>query len=903
MNSKRRTLLSSLASRFSITYSHIPKKGERMKKHKLRLLFVVSLANLAFAYDGTVHPKITEQAIQFLKANKPSYADALLTSSVNGTTFHEMLIAACTEPDNEGKSLTNDEINGYSSCPYYNFEKSLNKDIDAAASALFSDRYPFMAMNVSDKVASAFGVPTFKDIAAIGVRTAFIQGAGSSVDKLKCATQHTYVTGEGMFGGAFNDISIAPYCAEAEYNMAVEAWQTGDRAEAMRRLGRVLHYVQDITVPHHISLDANIPDIVRGVVEYIRVGSDNIMTNSSQARYESAQANTYMDAFNQVDLQSYIPQMQNNSDKTTSVPDILIDIRTKIILKSECIGGVDGYSNGGLAKKGFWAWAANMWYTVVVTPVNAAVQFTSEVIAKLVELKNALINYARGEAGDLVQGTAEEYLNSVYKYKDVNDDMAGVAAKLIPVAIGESALILDKFAFEVGIDPLGDNSFGFFSLNERPTITIYDATINGSVDNNFMITANAGQIVLNPASGYRIIEAKILPTVSVDLALYDNQMRYQQYTVNIGRSDNEFLPYDAYYRKVYKVPSARFGGISDVRDASFKLYILLDLGNGKTHEIIKRYLPQVQRVSLGSIDDAITPLPDIISDAIMDQSSGATLNFITGGVNNWCGTSASSTRGGSCVESPSVNHNESAWFTTQVDGATITFDAQTETENNYDWLNVYADGVKIYRLSGANSWRTITLPLAYYGMHTISFEYSKDGSVAVGQDKVWIDNLIATAIPGQAGVFPNPNRDYKIVSSSNPGLALDINASGAIANRNNIQVWTYGNGTNQQWKVKYNNDGTCFLVSRYSPSFVADVTLDSPMNNGSNVYAITNLGTNNQKWVLANPSSNCYVLSTLANTALCLDVDNIGGVHDGSNAQVWSYGGGANQQWQFVEVP
>ncbi|HZH86056.1 MAG TPA: hypothetical protein VFD77_01985 [Brumimicrobium sp.] len=81
-----------------------------------------------------------------------------------------------------------------------------------------------------------------------------ISGIGAEEDKMRMLTsaQHTYVSGDKIAGNRLDHILIAPYAAEAEYNMAKELYHDpATRREALRRLGRALHYVQDLTVPHH----------------------------------------------------------------------------------------------------------------------------------------------------------------------------------------------------------------------------------------------------------------------------------------------------------------------------------------------------------------------------------------------------------------------------------------------------------------------------------------------------------------------------------------------------------------------------------------------------------------------------------------------------------------------------
>ena len=73
------------------------------------------------------------------------------------------------------------------------------------------------------------------------------------------------------------------------------------------------------------------------------------------------------------------------------------------------------------------------------------------------------------------------------------------------------------------------------------------------------------------------------------------------------------------------------------------------------------------------------------------------------------------------------------------DGA-ISFSYNVSSESNYDFLKFYIDGIQIAQWSGSQS-GNFTTPISL-GQHTLMWKYVKDGSVSVGLDAAWIDDVV-----------------------------------------------------------------------------------------------------------------------------------------------------------------
>lgn len=77
---------------------------------------------------------------------------------------------------------------------------------------------------------------------------------------------------------------------------------------------------------------------------------------------------------------------------------------------------------------------------------------------------------------------------------------------------------------------------------------------------------------------------------------------------------------------------------------------------------------------------------------------------------------------------------------TLTNAGTLQFDWKTDTEANYDKLYISIDGGALTLISSGNTSGTSSFPLTS-GAHTIVFRYGKDGSGAIGADRVWVDNI------------------------------------------------------------------------------------------------------------------------------------------------------------------
>lgn len=68
----------------------------------------------------------------------------------------------------------------------------------------------------------------------------------------------------------------------------------------------------------------------------------------------------------------------------------------------------------------------------------------------------------------------------------------------------------------------------------------------------------------------------------------------------------------------------------------------------------------------------------------------------------------------------------------------ISFFRKVSSENSYDFLNFYIDGIKAEGWSGQQDWTRVSFPVSA-GSHALKWSYDKDYSVFEGSDCAWID--------------------------------------------------------------------------------------------------------------------------------------------------------------------
>ncbi len=145
---------------------------------------------------------------------------------------------------------------------------------------------------------------------------------------------------------------------------------------------------------------------------------------------------------------------------------------------------------------------------------------------------------------------------------------------------------------------------------------------------------------------------------------------------------------------------------------------------------------------------------------IEDWESGdmSQFDWVTGGSSNWSVTTNNPYEGIYCIKSGALGNNQTNFLSLQyeVSGSdSISFWFKVSSESNYDYLRFYIDDVEIGEWSGEVGWIRKAYAVTT-GVHSFKWSYSKDESVAGGDDCSWVDLIRLPASVFQA--FFNSNQ-------------------------------------------------------------------------------------------------------------------------------------------------
>jgi hypothetical protein len=187
----------------------------------------------------------------------------------------------------------------------------------------------------------------------------------------------------------------------------------------------------------------------------------------------------------------------------------------------------------------------------------------------------------------------------------------------------------------------------------------------------------------------------------------------------------------------------------------------------------------------------------IVSENFESDFSGFPWMF-TGGT--WT-TEATSYNGSYCGKSATITHSQSTSMTVTLISSTvgsISFWKKVSSEQNYDYLKFYINGIMRNQWSGTtDNWSLISYDVSP-GANVYKWEYIKDSMVSAGSDCAWIDDII----------FPSTGS-----TSGAPIISVDSNE----VNFGNVLI-----GTRQTLSYTINNTGNATLLG--------SVTVDAPFS-------------------------------------------------------------------------
>jgi hypothetical protein len=124
----------------------------------------------------------------------------------------------------------------------------------------------------------------------------------------------------------------------------------------------------------------------------------------------------------------------------------------------------------------------------------------------------------------------------------------------------------------------------------------------------------------------------------------------------------------------------------------------------------------------------------------LSEALDTTLGFTTDGDAEWFSQIGTTYFGEDAAESGAISHEQSSFIQTTVSGSgTFSFYWKVSSEENYDFLEFYIDGVLQDRISGSQDWHQMVYTITEPGSHTLDWRYIKDWSESVGHDTGWLD--------------------------------------------------------------------------------------------------------------------------------------------------------------------
>jgi hypothetical protein len=125
---------------------------------------------------------------------------------------------------------------------------------------------------------------------------------------------------------------------------------------------------------------------------------------------------------------------------------------------------------------------------------------------------------------------------------------------------------------------------------------------------------------------------------------------------------------------------------------------------------------------------------------------------------------------------------------------TISFYVKVSSEENYDILHFYIDGVEQLSLSGTVGWTKKSFVVSS-GQHTFLWEYAKDYSQSAGSDCAWIDDVklpMSGTVSGlndidvnNVSMYPNPAKnDIQLNNLKDNSKIMIIDVMGRVRYNN-----------------------------------------------------------------------------------------------------------------------
>lgn len=179
----------------------------------------------------------------------------------------------------------------------------------------------------------------------------------------------------------------------------------------------------------------------------------------------------------------------------------------------------------------------------------------------------------------------------------------------------------------------------------------------------------------------------------------------------------------------------------------------------------------------------------------------------------WTVTTGSAAAGQYSARSAAIGHGDTTVLRLQhaFRSGTASFDYRVSSEQGWDYLEFYLDGVQQQKWSGDVAWTRHTFVLTA-GTHTLEWRYVKDAANSRGLDAAFLDNMVLPLAVADDGTVP--------------GLSIGRAFSGGVEVRlkgqtNQVYVIQASDQLPPQWRSVYTNVATYGEMIYLDPQSVA----------------------------------------------------------------------------------
>lgn len=219
---------------------------------------------------------------------------------------------------------------------------------------------------------------------------------------------------------------------------------------------------------------------------------------------------------------------------------------------------------------------------------------------------------------------------------------------------------------------------------------------------------------------------------------------------------------------------------------------------------------------------ATTTYMERVSIAMEDYETNTLVQFpwVVNGAQPWFTTTDNAYDDVYCSKSGAINGNQVSNMSITLNvlqNDSIIFMKAVSSEQGYDYLNFYIDGILRDQWSGVDNWTRE----AFYvtaGSHTFKWEYKKDYVYDDNQDCAWIDNVIFPAFNNSIGIteagntsvftlYPNPTNgpmNLTYVAPVNADVAIFV--TDALGRTVQTVMATSNVGTGMTQTAQWNSD-------------------------------------------------------------------------------------------------